>query len=404
MTPFSFKILAEEGRARTGRITTPHGLIETPAFVPVATLGAVKNLPASELKHIGVQVIIANGFHLDLQPGEDLIREMGGLHRFLGWDKPIMIDSGGFQVFSLGAAKVHGVGKIASVFPEEQDRGGHLKAQKGKPLVKIDEGGVEFTSYRDGSPHRLTPEGVVTWGLSLGADLIMVLDECTSPLHDVRETREAMERTHRWAGRSLREFQGRPSAGRALFGIVQGGAFQDLRQESARFIAGQGFDGYAIGGSLGKSKRDMAQVLDWTIPLLPEEKPRHLLGVGMVDDIFEVVRRGCDLFDCIVPTRLAATGTFLAREAKRFRVHILNEAFKKDHRPIEENCSCSCCRNHSRAFLRHLFQVKEPLAVYLAAVHNLHFMETLMGAIRSAIGQGGFERLRVSWNEGGIIT
>jgi len=258
---FSFKLLGKEDRARAGEWMTPHGSIQTPSFVAVGTQGTVKSLSVEDLREIGNQVIIANAYHLHLQPGEDLIAGMGGLHRFMGWPGPLITDSGGFQIFSLGAGKEHGVGKIAPIFPAEQKRGGHLSSKTGKPLVKIDDDGVEFVSYLDGSLHRFTPEGVIEIEKKLGADIILVLDECTSPLHDYHYTRAAMERTHRWALRAVEAFQRMSNHTQALLGIVQGGAYQDLRQESATFIADQAFDGYAIGGSLGSSKEEMHQVL-----------------------------------------------------------------------------------------------------------------------------------------------
>ena len=394
---FSFELLGKADRARAGEWMTPHGSIQTPSFVAVGTQGTVKSLSVEDLREIGNQVIIANAYHLHLQPGEELIESMGGLHRFMGWQGPLITDSGGFQIFSLGAGKEHGVGKIAPIFPVEQDRGGHLSWKTGKPLVKVDDDGVEFVSYLDGSPHRFTPEGVIEIEKRLGADVILVLDECTSPLHDYHYTRVAMARTHRWALRALEAFQRTSNSTQALLGIVQGGAYQDLRQESASFIADQTFDGYAIGGSLGSSKEEMHQVLDWTLPLLPPDKPRHLLGIGEVGDIFEVVKRGIDLFDCVAPTRMARTGTLLVKSAKRFRINILNRQFKDDARPIQEGCHCYTCCHHSRAYVRHLFLAKEVLAIRLATVHNLYFVESLMGQIRAAIRERRFAALEKEW-------
>jgi queuine tRNA-ribosyltransferase/7-cyano-7-deazaguanine tRNA-ribosyltransferase len=396
MGRFEFKIIARDGEARAGRLKTPHGSIETPSFVAVGTQATVKAVSPEELKEIGIQVIIANTYHLHLQPGEDLIERMGGLHRFMNWDGPLMTDSGGFQVFSLGAGKEHGVGKIAPIFPEERDRGGHLKA-KGKPLVEVDEEGVEFISYLDGSRHQFTPEGVIEIERRLGADIILVLDECTSPLHDYDYTKAAMERTHRWARRALEEFKRTGDGKQALFGIVQGGAYRDLREESAKFISSLDFDGYAIGGSLGKSKQEMHQVLEWAVPLLPEDKPRHLLGIGEVEDIFAAVERGIDLFDCVAPTRMARNGTLFTREGERFRMHIRNAKYKEDPRPIEEGCGCYTCRHYSRAYLRHLFEAKEILAMRLATIHNLYFLESLMRQIRAAIEEGHFAELKGEW-------
>lgn len=393
---FSFRIIAKEHEARAGILVTPHGPIETPSFVAVGTQATVKALSKEELRKLGTQVIITNAYHLHLQPGENLIEKMGGLHEFMSWNGPLMTDSGGFQIFSLGAGKEHGVGKIAPIFPDEMDRGGHLSSKKGTSLVKVDEEGVEFTSYLDGSRHRFTPEQVMDIERRLGGDIVLVLDECTSPLHDYAYTKAAMERTHRWAVRALEEFQRTSEGSQALLGIVQGGAYRDLREESAQFIGVQGFHGYAIGGSLGKSKNDMYQVLEWTIPLLPQDKPRHLLGIGEIEDIFEVVSRGIDLFDCVTPTRMARTGTLLTKSAERFRIHILNAKFRDDPRPIDEECSCDTCRTHSRAYLRHLFIAKELLAIRLATIHNLHFLESLMVEIRNAIKE---QRLSLLWEE-----
>jgi queuine tRNA-ribosyltransferase len=396
---FSFDAIANDGNARAGRLITPHGSIETPSFVPVGTQATVNAMSSEDIRSVKSQVIIANTYHLHLQPGEDVIEKLGGLHGFMDWDGPLMTDSGGFQIFSHGAAKEHSVGKIASVFPEEQDRGSHLSSTKGKPLVKVEEDGVEFTSYLDGSRHCFTPEKVIEIGRKLGADIMLVLDECTSPLHDYVYTKRAMERTHQWALRSLDMFKRTSDISQALFGIVQGGAYRDLREKSASFIADKDFQGFAIGGSLGRSKNDMYNVLKWTVPFLPNDKPRHLLGIGEIDDIFEIVECGMDLFDCVAPTRMARTGTLFNRSAGRFRIHILNAPFKHDPGPIEKGCDCYTCRNYSRGYLRHLFTARELLAIHLATIHNLHFMETLMCRIRSARREGQFEALKKEWKK-----
>ena len=390
---FAFRLLATDHQARAGELVTPHGVIETPSFVAVGTQAAAKALSTADLQNMGTQVLITNAYHLHLLPGEDLIQEMGGLHRFMGWKGPLMTDSGGFQIFSQGAGREHGVGKIAPIFPEEQDRGGHFSPGKRKPLAKLCEEGVDFTSYLDGSRHRFTPEEVIQIGRKLGTDIVLVLDECTSPLHDYDYTRAAMKRTHRWALRALDAFQQTPSRGQALFGIVQGGAYQDLREESTAFIAGQEFDGFAIGGSLGRSKGDMHRVLAWTIPSLPPEKPRHLLGIGDVEDIFDLVRRGIDLFDCVAPTRMARTGTLLSTNAHRHRIHIRNDRFRNDPRPIDEGCRCYTCSNYSRAYLRHLFMARELSAPRLASIHNLHFIESWMRRIRAAIKENSLDEM-----------
>ena len=395
---FSFDILATENNARVGKLVTPHGTIHTPSFVPVGTLATVKALSAEDVCKLGSQVIITNAYHLHLRPGEDLIEEMGGLHRFMSWEGPLMTDSGGFQIFSLGSGKEHGVGKIAPIFPREKDRSiGPFSSKKEKPLVRVDEDGVEFISYLDGSRHRSTPEQVIDIQRKLGADIILVLDECTSPLHDYDYTKEAMERTHRWGVRAFAEFKRTSKTRQALFGIIQGGAYRDLREESAKFISEQDFDGYAIGGSLGRSKEEMNEVLEWTVPFLPQDRPRHLLGIGEIDDIFEIVGRGIDLFDCVLPTRMARTGTVLTKETDRFRIHIRNARFKDDPLPIEEECTCYSCCNYSRAYLRHLYMTKDLLGVRLATIHNVHFLESLMRQIRLAIKEGRLSKLRKKW-------
>jgi len=392
----SFRILSTESRARAGKIITPHGIIDTPSYVAVGTLGAVRGLCPADLELTGTRVIIANTYHLHLRPGEGLIERMGGLHPFMRWKGPLMTDSGGFQIFSLGAGREQGVGKIASVFPEQT--GLKQRSIEGKgPLVKVGEDGVEFRSYLDGSVHFFTPEHVIEIETRLGADIILVLDECTSPLHSYGHTLSALNRTHRWALRSLEKFDELSAPSQSLFGIVQGGPYRDLREKSSTFISSLGFDGYAIGGSLGKSKEDMHRILDWTLPNLDPEKPRHLLGIGEIEDIFEVVERGIDMFDCITPSLMARTGTLFNRRSKRFRINILNSAFREDLSPIEEGCACYTCMNYTKAYLRHLFMAKELLAPRLAAIHNHYFVEALMKDIRSAIRQGGFSRLKRDW-------
>ncbi len=388
-------------RARCGILKTPHGEIQTPSFVAVGTQATVKAVGPDDLKKLGVQVLIANTYHLHLRPGEDVIAQLGGVHRFMGWDGPIMTDSGGFQAFSLGAAIEHGVGKIASIFPDEVEaaqRGGHLrKARQGQSLVKITEEGIEFRSHLDGSPQKFTPENTIEIQRKLGADMIFVLDECTSPLHDYEYTKGAMERTHRWAVRALEHFHKIADSQQALFGIVQGGAYQDLREQSARFISALEFDGFGIGGSVGRSKGDLYRVLDWTIPLLPDGKPRHLLGIGEIEDIFHAVARGVDLFDCVAPTRMARNGALWGKDATDFRINITNAAYKTDPRPIEEGCECYTCQNFSRAYLHHLFIAKEILAMRLATIHNLYFLESLMRQIRKAIQGHALIELAADW-------
>jgi len=298
-----------------------------------------------------------------------------------------MTDSGCSQAFSLGSGKVHGVGKIASIFPGEA-----VPKPTGPSLVKLTEDGARFRSIVDGSWVFFSPEEVIRYQRLLGADIILPLDECTSPFHSRAYTEAAMERTHRWAERALKAFEETqglgPNPGQVLYGIVQGGAYEDLRRRSARVIAGLGFPGFAIGGSLGKSKEDMLHVIEWTVDELPKERPRHLLGIGTVEDILEAVRRGIDTFDCAAPTRMARNGTLLSAREEGFRLNIKNARFRRDARPIEEGCDCPTCQRHSRAFLHHLFRCGELSYFRLATLHNLRFMARLMAAIRGRIAAG----------------
>jgi queuine tRNA-ribosyltransferase/7-cyano-7-deazaguanine tRNA-ribosyltransferase len=372
--------------------------------VAVATRASVKGVEPAALSDLGLELLIANTYHLHLRPGEDVVAALGGLHGFSGWRGPTMTDSGGFQVFSLGAGKEHGVGKVAPIFPGESDAAPAALARRdGPPLVRLSEGGVWFRSVVDGSEHTFTPESVIMIERKLGADIILPLDECTSPLHDHGYTRAAMERTHRWARRALETFQRLaddptfPNPDQELFGIVQGGAFEDLRRESTRVIGEMGFAGFAIGGSLGRSKDDMWRVLDWTIPALPQDKPRHLLGIGEIEDIFAAVSRGIDTFDCAAPTRMARNGSVFLRGAPRHRIHLRNAAFRLDDRPIDPTCDCPTCAQHSRAYLQHLCRSGELSYYRLATLHNLRFMARLMDEIRTAIAADRLETLAKEW-------
>lgn len=388
---FSFRILkkSKKSRARLGVLKTSHGRVKTPAFVAVATQGTVKTLSPEELQKIGTQIILGNTYHLYLRPGAETVAQLGGLHRFMNWSGPLMTDSGGFQIFSLGQSLEQGIGKI---FPgansELQKKSGFSKTGQGS-LVKIREKGVEFRSHIDGSKHFFTPEKSIQIQKQLGADIIFAFDECTSPLADYDYTKRAMERTHRWAERSLKEFHRRQSSvisRQLIFGIVQGGAYRDLREESARFIGSLPFSGFGIGGSLGKSKKDMKKVLDWTLSLLPENKPRHLLGIGRPEDIREAVKQGIDLFDCVWPTRIARNGTFIVGEKQTLK--ITQPRYKKSKEPILKNCPCYCCQNFTRAYLHHLFKANEILGHRLATLHNLTFMLNLFQTVRQEIKSG----------------
>lgn len=388
---FSFEIgkKSKKSRARTGVIHTPHGVIHTPAFIPVATQATVKGITVEQLKAMGIEAILSNTYHLYLRPGDKTIKKFGGLHKFMGWDRPIFTDSGGFQVFSLGAAIDHGVSKIANIFPSEDvhkppvsPRVAYQPKTGVKPSVKITEKGVYFKSHLDGSQHFIGPEESMEIQENLGADIIFAFDECTSPMHSYEYTKNSMERTHRWAVRSLKSHQRKDQA---LFGIVQGGAYKDLRTESAKFIGNLDFPGFGIGGSLGKTKKDMYQVLSWAMPVLPENKPKHLLGIGSAEDIEKSVKYGIDTFDCVIPTRLGRNGTALT---KKGGLNLKGAKNRFDKKPIEEGCQCYTCSHFARYYLWHLFKANEMLGPILTTIHNLHFMENLMRDIRVKIEKG----------------
>lgn len=391
MPSFGFRIEARlpSSPARAGVIFTPHGEIHTPAFMPVGTLATVKSLTPDDLIALGAEIVLANTYHLYLRPGPDLVASLGGLHGFMAWPRPILTDSGGYQVFSLGYALEHGVGKIAGAFPGAEARPPRRPVQA--RLSRVDEDGVTFTSHVDGSTHRLTPESSIDIQEKLGADIILAFDECTSPLSSYEYTRQATERTHRWAVRCL---QAKRRPDQALFGIVQGGAYRDLREESARLVGGMPFPGFAIGGSLGKSKGDMHRILEWVTPLLPEDRPRHLLGIGEPEDLLEGAERGVDLFDCVAPTRLGRRGVLYTPTGK---LNIRNAAFRADPLPPDPSCGCSTCRSFSRGYLRHLFMAEELLGYRLATIHNLHFVLTLVRDVRQSLAEGTFHRLKAEF-------
>ncbi len=403
---FSFSVTHTDGPARRAEFVTPHGTISTPAFVAVGTRASVKGVTSQQVLETGTQVIFNNTYHLFLRPGAETVREMGGLHRFMSFDAPIMTDSGGFQVFSLGAGIEHGVGKISNIFPGQEASPGERRGQPGESFVKVTEEGVRFRSHIDGSSHMFTPEVSIGVQRELGADMILAFDECTSPLHDESYTRDSMERTHRWAVRSLEAFRSsEPLHGypQMLYGIVQGGAFEGLRRESAEFIASLDFGGMAIGGNLGRTHQDMHDVIDWTVAALPEDRPRHLLGIGDVPGVIEGVARGCDTFDCVSPTRNARNGGALRRfdddgnRLANFRVNLRNEKFARDDRPIDPDCDCHACQNYSRGYIRHLLKTGEQLGQQLATIHNLRFMARLMEDIRTSLENGTFQQLRRDW-------
>ncbi len=351
---FAFQIHRTDGKARRSTFHTPHGSVEMPAFAPVGTAANVKTLEPRDLTELGISILLANTYHLYLRPGHRLVERMGGLHNFMGWDGPILTDSGGYQVFSLAHRR------------------------------RLDDDGVTFRSHIDGSAHRFTPERVIAIEERLGADIAMVLDECAEPL-DPDYLAQALARTHAWAERCKAAHS---RADQALFGIVQGGIYPDLRAESARILTGLDFPGYAIGGlAVGETKEQMYATLDATCPHLPIHKPRYLMGVGAPEDIVEAVARGVDLFDCALPTRIARNGALLTPVG---RLNIRNARFAEDSRPIQEDCACYTCRTFGRAYLRHLFNGGEISGLRLATIHNLHFMQQLMERIRAEISLGTF--------------
>ncbi len=438
---FSFKITAKDKKtqARIGVVTTPHGSFATPAFLAVGTQASVKGLSPEEILGTKTEIVLCNTYHLYLRPGADVIHKAGGLHKFMNWQGPIFTDSAGFQVFSLGFGIEHEVGKMVNLYGEDLVLGEQNNTEKSMvvrtKLCKIDDKGPTFVSHLDGSVHFFPPEKSIETQVKLGADFIVCLDECTSPLHDYAYTKAAMNRTHDWEKRSVsayKKYSTKYKTDQALFGVVQGGPFQDLRIESAKFNAKLDIFGMAIGGAL-VSKDKMHDILNWIIPIMPNDRPRHLFGIGTVDDIFEAVARGVDMFDCVIPTRLGRMGQVLikvksqsfdktqddpersrtgqrskvksilnneqekAYKRDRFRLDITRSCFLTDQKPIDPDCGCYTCRNFTRGYLCHLFRARELLAYRLATIHNLYFMQNLMKSIRESIKNGKFMALKKSY-------
>ena len=424
MKALEFKIekKLEGSLGRVGVLKTPHGEIKTPSFVVVGTKATVKSVQPEDLKENNTQVVLANTYHLYLQPGDEIVRNAGGLHKFMNWRGPMMTDSGGFQVFSLGVAYGKDIGKVVSVNDPSLLIPERSSADDGVPkLATIGNDGVSFRSHIDGSLHYITPEKSIEIQHNLGADIIFAFDECTSPMENERYQEEALSRTHAWAKRSLKkhlELEKEKDSGNAspnilfvrssdegggsgarpsqkeylvpylpqfLFGIVQGGRNEELRKKSAKVIAemeidGIGFDGFGIGGSF--AKEDMSTACKWVNEILPEEKPRHLLGIGEPEDLFMGVENGVDLFDCVGPTRIARNGSVFTKNGK---INILNAKFVNDFCPIEDDCECDTCKNYTRAYLSHLFRAKEMLGATLASIHNTYFINKLVSGMRQAI-------------------
>lgn len=358
MTAVTYELIKTDDRtkARRGRVTTPHGVIETPVFMPVGTAATVKAMRPEEVREMGAEIILSNTYHLYLRPGHEVVKAAGGLHRFMNWDRPILTDSGGFQVFSLGAMR------------------------------KIREEGVEFRSHIDGSKHMLSPEKSMEIQNALGSDIMMAFDECTPYPADRSYVKASLERTTRWL-RRCKEYH-KNTERQSLFGIMQGGMYKDLRRESAQQIVELDLPGYAIGGlSVGEPKELMYEIMDDCVDLLPADKPRYLMGVGSPDCLFEGVERGIDMFDCVLPTRIARHGMAMTSQG---RVNIKNAKYEKDFTPLDPNCDCYTCRNYSRAYLRHLFKADEILSSMLMTNHNLHFLINTMKNIKKAIEEDRF--------------
>jgi queuine tRNA-ribosyltransferase len=368
--------------ARAGKIETPHGVIETPAFIVVGTKASVKSLTPAQVEELGAQSLLANTYHLYLEPGDEKIKAAGGLHTYAAWDKPTFTDSGGFQVFSLGAAMGKSVGKVATGEEIAEYTDEEITVSK---LAHIDEEGVTFKSFLDGSEHRFTPERSIQIQQNIGADIIFAFDECTSPLAPLPYQKEALERTHRWAERSLTEHKKVAGNPQGLMGIVQGGRFEELRKESARTIGAMDFDGFGIGGSF--VKEDMSTAVKWVNEILPEEKPRHLLGIGEPIDMFLGAEHGCDTFDCVAPTRIGRTGSLYTKHGK---INVLNNQYREDYTPIEKDCGCYACRHFTKAYIAHLFRAKEMLGPTLGSIHNLYFIVNLVKEMRARLLDGTF--------------
>ena len=362
---FNFRLHHTDGAARAGELETPHGKALTPFFMPVATQATVKGLTPEEVRDVGAQVVLSNAYHLYLRPGVETVVKLGGLHKFMGWDGPILTDSGGFQAFSMG------------------------------PLRKVSDDGIRFRSHIDGSEHNFTPELATANQEGLAPDIAMCFDQCIAYGASEKQVRQAMERTHRWAQSCFDAHQssatGAPS-GQALFGIVQGGTFPELRDESARAISAIPFHGYAVGGlAVGENKEDMYRFTGQVAEVLPEDKPRYLMGVGSPEDLVEGVARGIDMFDCALPTRVARNGNLFTPEG---RVDITKARYAEQQGPLDETCDCYTCRNYSAAYLRHLFRAKELLGLRLASIHNLRFVLALMERIRASILEKRFDAFR----------
>ncbi|MDQ2932775.1 MAG: tRNA guanosine(34) transglycosylase Tgt [bacterium] len=415
MLKFTIDAKIPGGRGRAGTIETPHGTIETPAFIPVGTKATLKSLTPEQVRALGADAILANTYHLYLQPGPEILKKAGGLHKFMNWSRPTFTDSGGFQAFSLGAAWGKGISKLADekkdaskqvdvVVSEMQESSGVGKySSKGLKntspklseseevgmMAKLDDDGVTFKSIIDGSTHRFTPESSVDIQHNIGADIIFAFDECISPHESYERQKEAIERTRLWAERCL-SYHTSKNTEQALFGIVQGGRYEDLRKKSAENIGAMNFDGFGIGGSFDKD--DIGIAVGWVVDNLTENKPRHLLGIGSEPiDLILGIENGIDTFDCVAPTRIARNGSAYT---KLGRINLVNAQFVNDFTPIDSTCGCYTCTNYTRAYVAHLFRAKEMLAATLTSIHNLYFVVNLVKRARKAIVEGKWEEYK----------
>lgn len=375
-------------RARIGTLSTAHGVINTPAFIFCATKASIKTLDVGHLQSCNTQIILANTYHLMLQPGADLIAEAGGIHKFMGWNGPMLTDSGGYQIFSLGHGSV-----------SEEIKGKRNMPNK-KSLIKIDEEGAVFKSYVNGDIVCLTPESSIQIQCKIGADIVLVLDECTPYNTDKEYTHKSMEMSHRWALRSLNELRQISNGKQALYGIVQGGVYKDLRNISCNFVNNNEFSGCAIGGTLGGTKQEMYEIVRYTTNQIRRDYPIHLLGIGGLRDILHGVSCGIDTFDCVHPTRLARHGGALVgimQDNNKESINLFNGSFRRDYRPIDESCACAVCSYASRAYIHHLLKAKELTAYSLLTQHNIFFVNNFMSNIRQAIAENRFQELMVKW-------
>jgi queuine tRNA-ribosyltransferase len=399
--------------ARAGVIHTDHGDILTPAFITVGTKATVKSLSPEQVSNLGAQAVLANTYHLYLEPGDEIVKKSGGLHKFMNWNGPTFTDSGGFQAFSLGAGLGKKVSKVSNenernneslIENKEQNQNSDNDQNINEELfalkAKVTEDGVLFKSIIDGSSHIFTPERSMEIQHNIGADIIFAFDECTSPHASYEYQKEAMDRTHRWAERSLdfhkqAKLKGNTYASQALFGIVQGGRYRDLRKQSAEIIGGMDFPGFGIGGSF--DKEDMHNAVGWVNSYLPKDKPKHLLGIGEPVDMLLAIEKGVDTFDCVAPTRIARNGGIYTKNG---RINILNSQYRQDFSPIEQGCDCYTCKNYTKAYIAHLFRSKEMFAASLASIHNLYFVTNLVKGARQAILSDSFDKYKEEFIKG----